>query len=430
MASQSSISKTILANGVRVLSESVPYVESVSVGIWAQAGACDESKRRLGTSHFLEHMLFKGTQKRTARQIADEMDALGGHLNAFTDKEFTCYYAKVLSEHLPKAFDVISDMVLNPLLDPVEIEREKNVVIEEIKRHQDTPEDYVHDLLVQTFWRGHRLGNPVIGSSAVVRSLTRDDLLGYLQEFYRPDALVVSAAGKVDHGEFVDLVAGAFGGLEGRRPPRRGSGATPHLQTRLTTKPTEQAHFCLATVGFPQCSQEKYALAAIDSILGGGMSSRLFQEIRESRGLVYSIGSYSASYREAGMFAIYGGTSIGNLNLVLDLTRAECESIGRCGVTDSELERAKNQIRGALVLGQESMSNRMSRLAKSETYFGRVVRLDEIISSITAVTADDVARVAARVFDGRGLALVAIGPFRKSASRGASAGGSEVNGDV
>lgn len=430
MASQSSINKTILANGVRVLSESVPYIDSVSVGIWAQAGARDESKRRMGTSHFLEHMLFKGTQKRAARQIADEMDLLGGHLNAFTDKEFTCYYAKVLSEHLPRAFDVISDMVLNSLLDPVEIEREKNVVIEEIKRHQDTPEDHVHDLLVQTFWKGHRLGNPVIGSSAVVRSLTRDDLLSYLREFYRPDALVVSAAGRVDHGEFVDLVAGAFGELEGRRPPRRDSGATPHLQTHLTRKPTEQAHFCLATVGFPQRAREKYALAAIDSILGGGMSSRLFQEIRENRGLVYSIGSYSASYMEAGMFAIYGGTSIGNIDLVLDLTRAECESVGRHGVTDSELERAKNQIRGALVLGQESMSNRMSRLAKSEMYFGRVVRLEEIISSITAVTADDVARVAAQVFDGPGFALVAIGPFRKSGSRGVSVGSSEENRNV
>lgn len=422
MASQSTISKTILANGVRILSERVPYVDSVSVGVWVHAGARDESRNRRGISHFVEHMLFKGTQKREARQIADEMDLLGGHLNAFTDKEFTCYYVRVLSEHLPRALDILSDMVLNSLLDPAEIEREKNVVIEEIKRHQDTPEDRVHDLLMQTLWNGHRLANPVIGSSAVVRGLTRDDLLSYLHDFYRPDALVISAAGKVDHAQFVDLVAAGFGGLNGRRPPRRISSVVPRPETRLTNKTTEQAHFCMGTAGFSQCSQEKYALAAIDSILGGGMSSRLFQEIREKRGLVYSIGSYSVSYTEAGMFAVYGGASIGNIDRVLEITRAECENIGRYGVTESELERARNQIRGALVLGQESMSNRMSRLAKSEMYFGRVVKLDEMISSIMRVSADDVSRVAAQVFDGPGFALVAIGPFRRLARHRAAAG--------
>lgn len=413
MASQSSVCKTILPNGVRILSERVPYVDSVSVGVWARAGSRDEDNKRLGMSHFVEHMLFKGTEKRNARQIADEMDSLGGHLNAFTDKEFTCYYAKVLREHLPAALDIISDMFLHSRLDSEEIEREKNVVLEEIKRHQDTPEDHVHDLLVQALWSEHRLGNPVIGSSSVVRKLTRQDLADFVQEFYRPDAIVLSAAGNVDHKELVDMVSSWFGDLRGDRPPRVSVEAVAHREQRMLDRPTEQVHFCLGTQGFPQDRQEKYALAALDSILGGGMSSRLFQEIRENRGLAYAIGSYSASYQEAGLFAVYGGTSIGNVEQVLELVRAECESIGRDSVTDAELERSKNQIRGALVLGQESMSNRMSRLAKSEIYFGRIIRLDEIISSITAVTRDDVAMVASQLFGSGTFALAAIGPFKK-----------------
>jgi predicted Zn-dependent peptidase len=413
MAAKSSISKTILRNGVRVLSEWVPYVDSVSVGIWAKAGARDETKSHLGISHFVEHMLFKGTANRTARQIADEMDGLGGHLNAFTDKEFTCYYAKVLSEHRFRALDILSDMVLNSLFDPAEIERERNVVIEEIKRHRDTPEESVHDMLAQTLWKRHRLGNSVIGSSSVVRKLTREDLVAYIEQFYRPDALAISAAGNVDHSEFVDAVAEAFGHLAGERRVRPSVQATPCVEERYLDRATEQVHFCMGTTGYAQERKEKYALAAIDSVLGGGMSSRLFQEIRENRGLAYAIGSYSAAYQEAGLFAVYGGTSIQNTKTVLDLIQVECESIGKHSVTDVELDRAKNQIRGALVLGQESMSNRMSRLAKSELYFGRIVRLDEVISAITNVTRETVAAVASELFAGSKFALAAIGPFKR-----------------
>lgn len=415
MASQSSICKTILPNGLRILSERVPYVDSVSVGVWARAGSRDEDPNRHGMSHFVEHMLFKGTEKRSARQIADEMDSLGGHLNAFTDKEFTCYYAKVLGEHLPIALDVISDMVLCSKFDPVEIEREKNVVLEEIKRHQDTPEDEVHDLLAETIWKGHRLGNSVIGEQSVVKGIKREDLIAYTGEFYRPNALVITAAGNIEHKQFVDMVGSKFGSLTGSREPRVAVEAEPHLEVNLIEKSTQQVHFCLGTAGFAQRCREKYALAAIDSALGGGMSSRLFQEIRESRGLAYAIGSYSASYYEAGLFVVYGGTSVENVKTVLELTQAECENIGRNSVTDAELERAKNQIRGALVLGQESMSNRMSRLAKSELYFGRIIRLEEIIAAIIQVTKDDVADVASRLFGGSKFAIAAIGPFKKNA---------------
>lgn len=415
MAVQSLVNKTILANGVRILSERVPYVDSVSVGIWAIAGSRDETETQRGMSHFIEHMMFKGTESRGARRIADEMDSLGGHLNAFTDKEFTCYYAKVLREHLPAALGILSDMVLNSVFDPEEIEREKNVVLEEIKRHKDTPEDQVHDLLAETLWKGHRLGNSVIGSSKVVSRITRDDALGFLKDLYKPDALVITAAGNVDHADFVGMVAGVFGSIEGKRPPRVRRDAKAQLEIRTVDKSTEQVHFVLATSGFAQDRREKYAMATIDSILGGGMSSRLFQEIRENRGLAYAIGTYSASYQEAGMFAVYGGTSVQNIKCVLEITEIECEKIRKDSVTDAELERAKNQIRGALVLGQESMSNRMSRLAKSEIYFGRMIRLDEIISAITNVSKDDVANVAAQLFDGSKFALAAIGPFKSHA---------------
>lgn len=416
MSCQSSINKTILSNGIRILSESVPYVDSVSVGVWAVAGARDENEAHHGMSHFVEHMLFKGTTKRTARQIADEMDSLGGHLNAFTDKEFTCYYVKVLGEHLHSALDVVSDMVLNSVLDPDEIERERNVILEEIKRHQDTPEDQVHDLLAQTMWKDHPLGNSVIGSRAVAESVTRDGLIEYMQELYRPDALVITAAGNVEHHSLVDMVGARFGGLNGARPVRACCDVKPHFGLRLVDRDTEQVHFCLGAPGFAQDQPEKYALAVIDSALGGGMSSRLFQEIRENRGLAYAIGSYAVSYQEAGLFAIYGGTSVDNVKTVIELTRKECRAVGRDGVTDAELERGKNQIRAALVLGQESMSNRMSRLAKSEIYYGRIIRMEEIISAIMRVSKDDVAEVASRLFDGSGFAVAAIGPLKKNAS--------------
>ena len=416
MTAQSLVNKTILANGVRILSERVPYVDSVSVGIWAIAGSRDESDNRRGMSHFIEHMMFKGTKTRSARHIADEMDGLGGHLNAFTDKEFTCYYAKVLREHLPAAVGILSDMVINSVFDPEEIEREKNVVLEEIKRHKDTPEDQVHDMLAETIWKGHRLGNSVIGSAKVIGRIMRDDALAFLEEFYKPDALVISAAGNIEHADFVEMVVGVFGCLRGSRPPRVRRAARARLEVKTVDKSTEQVHFVLATNGFAQDRREKYAMAAIDSILGGGMSSRLFQEIRENRGLAYAIGSYSASYQEAGLFAVYGGTSVENVKSVLEITEVECDRICRNSVTDAELERAKNQIRGALVLGQESMSNRMSRLAKSELYFGRMIRLDEIITAIMNVTKDDVANVAAQLFDGSKFALAAIGPFKSHAA--------------
>lgn len=414
MGFNTSVSKTILPNGIKVLSESVPYVDSVSVGVWVDVGARDEAGPTRGISHFIEHMLFKGTQRRTARQIADEMDCIGGHLNAFTDKEATWFYAKILSEHLETAIDIHSDMILNSVLDPVELDRERNVVLEEIKRYEDTPDDIVHDIFAQTLWKGHPIGNAVIGTKAAVEGLTRDDLIQHITSAYTPDNMVVSAAGNLEHDKLVGLIEQYFGGMTGTHVAAEHVDAVPYGDSCLTTKPTEQVHFCLGTSGYPQGHEDKYPLAVLDALFGGGMSSRLFQEIRENRGLAYSVGSYSISYREAGMFTIYAGTSMENLDEVLDLVKVEMVNVKNHKVDEIELARAKNQIRGALVMGQESMSNRMSRLANSELYHGRIISTSEVIDSIMKVTADDVIRVANELFVDDKMAYAAVGPFKKA----------------
>lgn len=413
MTFNTTINKTTLKNGIRIMSESVPYVDSVSVGIWIDVGARDEHGKTRGVSHFIEHMLFKGTERRTARQIADEMDSIGGHLNAFTDKETTWFYAKVLSEHLPTAVDVISDMILHSKLDDAEIEREKNVVLEEIMRYEDTPEELVHDVFAQTLWQGHPLGNPVIGTRSAVESFSRESLVHHLQQAYTPDNMVVSAAGNLDHAALVELIEKHFGSLSGRQNKRHVHPAKATGDSKLTSKPVEQVHFCIGTRGYTQYCKDRYVLAVMDAILGGGMSSRLFQEVRENRGLVYTIGSYTASYREGGMFTVYAGTSIKNAELVIDLVKKEFETIKKEPVDDAEITRAKNQIRGALVLGQESMSNRMSRMANSELYFGRIVPVQEVIDAIMQVKAEDVMRVANELFVDGQIAFAAVGPFKR-----------------
>jgi predicted Zn-dependent peptidase len=377
-------------------------------------GSRDEHGKTRGASHFVEHMLFKGTERRSARQIADEMDSLGGHLNAFTDKETTWFYAKVLSEHLPTAVDILSDMMLHSVMDPVELGREKNVVLEEIKRHEDTPEDLVHDTFAQTIWRGHPLGQSVIGTKTAVQGFNREIILDHMATAYTPDNIVVSAAGFLEHHDLVALIEDHFGGMTGKRVPRANHLIEPKGDTKVISKPVEQVQFCLGTPGFSQYDEDKYVLAVLDAVLGGGMSSRLFQEIRENRGLAYAIGSYAASYREAGMFAVYAGTSPDYVDEVVDLIRKELEVAKTSKVDDIELTRAKNQIRGALVLGQESMSNRMSRLANSELYFDRIIDVQEVIDLIMKVTAEDVMRVANELFVDDQTAFAAVGPFEQA----------------
>ena len=408
------IRKDTLPNGVRVITETVPYVQSVSVGVWAGSGARDEDDSNQGISHFLEHMLFKGTETRTAKQIADEFDSVGGQLNAFTEKEYTCYFGKVLKEHLPLAVDVLSDMFLNSKLDASEVELEKGVVLEEIKRHEDSPDDLVHDMFAQLVWSGHPLGRPVLGTSETVGNLKRDDLVTFIKTRYTPDTIVIAAAGNLVHEEFVDQVRSLYGGLSGAKSGPSRTAPVFSVETVMTHKDTEQVHFCIGTKGYSHLDDAKYPLAIIDTTLGGGMSSRLFQEIREKRGLAYAIGSYSASYNEGGLFAVYSGTSPDNMQEVLKVVKEQFDDIGGNGISDTELNRAKNQIRGALVLGQENMSNRMMRMAKSDLYYGRVIPLEELVEKITNVSHADVKEVAHRLFVESDFPMAAIGPFQLS----------------
>ncbi|HXG23615.1 MAG TPA: pitrilysin family protein [Chthonomonadales bacterium] len=408
------IQTSTLANGVRVVSETVPHVESISIGIWVGVGSRDEDRPVRGITHFIEHMLFKGTERRNARQIAEEIESRGGSLNAFTDKEYTCYYAKALAEHAEVVIDVLSDMLCHSVLDPVELEREKNVVLEEIKRYRDTPDDMIHDVFAQTVWNTHPLGRPIIGTDRTVAGLQRENLTEYIRTHYTPDKIVVAAAGNVPHEQIVTLAEQYLGHLSGNTGTRRMRPPHASGQSRTIRKRTEQVHFCMGGQGYSQQDDERYVLTIIDSVLGGNMSSRLFQEIREKRGLAYAIGSYSIAYQESGLFAIYGGTSPETFAQVVDLTRAEIEKVKRHNLTEEEVQKAKTQIRGALVLGLESMSNRMMRMGKSMIYFGRVIPLEEIIGKINTVTHDDIARVANHIFDERNLSLAAVGPLGKS----------------
>ena len=433
------IQKTTLPNGVRVVTENVPTVQSVSLGIWVATGARFEEASRRGISHFLEHMLFKGTERRpTAKQIADEMDMVGGYLNAFTDKEYTCYYARMLAEHLPLGVDILSDMYAHSRFDEAETACERKVVLEEIKRRDDDPDDLVHDLFAQTLYQSHPLGLPVIGSAEVVAALTPADLRDYMARHYGPRSVVISAAGRLEHAQVVDLVEKALGDLRGDSDETPDE--TPETSAGILhySRPTEQVNFCIGTRGVSQNDDDKYPLAILDSVLGGSMGSRLFQEIREKRGLAYSVGSYMSTHREGGYFTAFGGTSPDTYEQCLDLVREEFAKVRKEGVTDLELMRAKNQFRGGIVMGQESMSGRMNRMGKSEVNFGRVVPLSEVVQKIDAVTLDDIRRIAEMIFpeDAGDLTIAAVGPFddaHKSAmitAAGLNADGEEMMNDM
>ncbi len=398
------------SNGIRVVTERVPYVQSVSLGIWVDTGGRDETDATAGISHFIEHLLFKGTPRRSAQQIAEELDAVGGQINAFTDREYTCYYVKVLGEHVPLAQDVLADMLQHSVLDPEEIAREKNVILEEIKRHEDTPDDLVHDVFAATLWPGHPLGRSVIGTAAVIESLTRDQIVQFLKEQYLPGRLVVAAAGNLDHDAIVAGVEATMGAMPGGERGHELFSPQVSGAAMEVPKPTEQVHFCLGTRGYNQGEEERYALGLIDSAIGGGMSSRLFQEVREKRGLCYAIGSYTASFREAGMFSVYAGTSPETAEEVRDLVVKELREVAGQGITPAELERSKNQVRGAVLLSLDSMSTRMTRIGKSMLYYDRVISPTEVVEKVEAVTEADVRRISAEIFSGE-YAYAAVGPF-------------------
>ena len=398
-----------------MLSEPVPGVRSVALGIWVGVGSRDERPQLAGASHFLEHLLFKGTERRDAREIAEAMDAVGGESNAFTGKEYTCYYARVLDEDLPLAVDVVADQVLHSLIDADDVESEREVVLEEIAMHDDDPSDVVHDAFATALFGDGPLGRPVIGSVESVEGLTRASVNRWYRSRYTLPSMVVVAAGGVDHTRLLRLVRKAFGArLDGDAAPApvRGTARPPagRSTTAVHHRATEQANVVLGGTALRRDDPRRPALQVLNTALGGGMSSRLFQSIREERGLAYSVYSSVAAYADAGTFGVYAGCAPGKVREVLGLVRDELDAVASHGLTDAEVTRAKGALRGSLVLDLEDTGSRMSRLGKAALLEGELVTADEALGRIASVTPDDVRAVAADVLT-RPLALGAIGPF-------------------
>lgn len=404
--------KSVLPNGVRIVTESLPHVRSVTIGFWFQVGSRDEPPHQQGITHFIEHMLFKGTTSRSAKEIAEAMDATGGQLNAFTTKEHTCYYARVLDQHLPFAVELLADMVLNSRFEEDDMAKEKSVVAEEIRMYEDAPDELVHDLVLEAAWGNHPLGRSTLGTAESIQALTRDDLVRFVAEHYVAGNLVVAAAGNLNHQRVVELVESALSSL----PEGAGFRAvnTVHRQSQILvrSKDTEQVHLCVGNGGVSRSDPDKYSMFVLDTILGGGMSSRLFQELREERGLVYSAYSYHSGFQETGLFTIYAGTSPANVGTVLSLIYDEQERLCRKGVTQQELIRAKEQLKGGLMLSLESTSSRMHRLAKAVLYREPLLTPDEIINQIESVTLEDVRQMAIRSFQHSHPAVAAIGAIK------------------
>lgn len=402
--------KTTLPNGVRILTEQMPYVRSASIGIWADVGSASERGEQRGISHLVEHMLFKGTQRRTARQIAEEMDGVGGNLNAFTDKEATCYYAKVIDHHVPLAADVLCDMFLHSTFEQSELQKEQKVVLEEIKMYDDNPDEMIHDLFIQTMWSGSNLGAPTIGFADTVSKLTSVDLKEHMRLRYAPNSVVVAAAGNVEHDRIVELFGKHFEAFTGScaLPEPEVPAATP--KTLFRQKDSEQAYVVLGSRGLSVRDDRRYVLSVLDTILGGGMSSRLFQEIREKRGLVYTVYSFQAAYRGAGLFAVYAGTSPGNVKECVEVVRDQFGLMRDGAVSDNELRLAKEHIKGNLTLSLESTSSRMIRLGRSEFSLGRQLTTEEIEEQIDAVSKEQIQALAAEVLADDQIGLCVLGP--------------------
>ncbi|GAB3983622.1 pitrilysin family protein [Actinoallomurus acanthiterrae] len=410
------VRRTVLPGGLRVVTETVPTVRSVAFGIWAGVGSRDESVEDAGASHYLEHLLFKGTRKRTALEISSLMDAAGGEMNAFTAKEYTCYYARVLDSDMPLAIDVVSDMVIDSLIEPQDVDAERGVILEEIAMHDDDPTDAVHDEFSAALFGDTPLGRPILGTVESISGIGRDRIARYYRDRYVPQNLVVSAAGNIDHDEVVRQVQAAFAGVlgdAGQRPtePRIGGpGAAPTPGVRSLDRPTEQANLILGTVGITRTDERRFALGVLNAALGGGMSSRLFQEIREKRGLAYSVYSYNTQYADTGIFGVYAGCLPAKVDEVLEICREEVAKVAEHGITEEELERGKGQLRGSFVLGLEDTGSRMSRIGKSELVYDSLLSVDDILGRIEAVTLDDV-RTVGRDILGRSMTLTVIGPF-------------------
>jgi predicted Zn-dependent peptidase len=404
------IEMTTLSNGVRVITEAMPHVRSVSVGIWVGAGSRRETPEQNGITHFIEHMLFKGTTSRSAEDIARSVDALGGNLDAFTAKELVCFNTKVLDQHLSIAFDVLADLVLHPMFREDDIEKEKGVILEEIKMEADSPDYLVHEIFTSNFWKDHPLGKPILGTPQNVKRFDHAMIQGYYDSVYEPSNVVVTAAGHLTHGGLVELVSRHFESLlpTGSAPPD----PVPSTHARIALrnkKSLEQVHLCLGVPSYPLPHHERYACYVLNTLLGGGMSSRLFQNIRERQGLAYAVFSELNPYRDTGCLSIYAGTSVESAGKVVESITNEFRQLKEELVGDEELRRAKDHLKGSLMLGLESTASRMSNLARQEMYFGKFFTMDELLESIESVSADDVQRIARTFFDPKQIALTILG---------------------
>lgn len=394
------ISKTVLPGGMKVVSEQIDSVKSISVGIWVKTGSRNESDQKAGITHFLEHMLFKGTEKRSSYEIAQSMESVGGYLNAFTSTEYTCYYARCLDTKLETALDVLSDMVRNSKFPEEEMEKEKKVVLEEMKMYRDSPDDVVFEEFSNQIFKDHPIGRPIIGFDQTVTSFQREDLFSYMEDRYKPDNLLIAVAGNTDHDEVVniasELLSTTSNGVtrNGKQP------LPPYEVTRKEVKkPIEQTHMIVGRRALNFEHPDKYLLLLANTILGGGMSSRLHQNIREKYGYCYSINPFNQTYIDTGLFGVYTGTDIGYVDHVRDLIRQEFVRMQNEKVSEKELNEAKAQLKGKLLLSQENTSNRMTRLAKSEIYFDRFVTLDELVENIDAVTSEELLTFSGHFFD-------------------------------
>lgn len=408
------IMKKQLNNGVRILTEKVPGVRSLSMGIWVGAGSRHENSQRAGISHFIEHMMFKGTEKRSAVEIAEALDSVGGQLNAFTTKEYTCYYTKTLDEHFDLALDVLSDMFFHSTFTEKAIEKERGVIEEEIKMYEDTPDELIHDLFVHTAWPEHPLGRPILGTEESLRQFRQQDFFAYLQEKYVANRIVVAIAGNLEHEEIQEKVAQVFEKMPALRNEEEvNSPEQTRANTFNLTRDTGQVQICLGTGGLSQHDERLYVASVLNNVLGGGLSSRLVQSIREERGLAYSVFSYHTAFCDTGLFTFYAGTSPTKYDEVIQLLIKEIKDVLANGITEKELTRAKEQIKGSLLLGLESVSSRMTRLGRNELCLKRIIPISEIVERITAVNAEDVKRLAHDLFEEKRFALSTIGPLKE-----------------
>jgi predicted Zn-dependent peptidase len=404
------IVREVLDNGLRLITEAMPHVRSVSIGVWLTRGSRHETDERAGIAHFVEHMLFKGTGTRSAEDIAQAIDSIGGQLDAFTAKEYASYYIKVLDDHLPIAIDLLSDIVLNPAFPAEEIQREKKVILEEFKMVEDTPDDLVHEVFTQHFWEGHPLGRPILGTRESVEAFTQDAIREYFASAYVASNIVIAAAGNIDHAHVRELVTQAFARL-----PSSGAvvvQATPAVvpQVIVRTKDIEQSHVCIGTPGYPQRHDDRYVTYILNTVLGGSMSSRLFQNIREKRGLAYAVFSSLSAYRDAGALTIYAGCGADQVDEVVGLVVDELKTMKNGVAPEAELRRAKDHLKGSLMLSLENTASRMSHLARQEIYFDRYFSMDETLEGIELVSAADVRRVAADLFSNGNLSVTVLGP--------------------